>query len=113
MTQKYPHLCAPITLGRVNFRNRMFSAPMGGTDITADCCVGPRTPGFYELRAKGGAAAVTARAAQRAAAFIFRFSEIRMIRSFILFLSEVIVVAVSITCPADLCRGMSRSRVCP
>ena len=60
MTQKYPHLCAPITLGRVNFRNRMFSAPMGGTDITADCCVGPRTPGFYELRAKGGAAAVTA-----------------------------------------------------
>lgn len=60
MNQKYPHLCAPITLGRVTFRNRMFSAPMGGTDITADCCVGPRTPGFYELRAKGGAAAVTA-----------------------------------------------------
>ena len=60
MTQKYPHLCEPITIGRVNFRNRMFSAPMGGTDITADCCVGPRTPGFYELRAKGGAAAVTA-----------------------------------------------------
>ncbi len=60
MTQKYPHLCSPITLGRVTFRNRMFSAPMGGTDITADCCVGPRTPGFYELRAKGGAAAVTA-----------------------------------------------------
>ncbi len=58
MKQKYPHLCAPITLGRVVFRNRMFSAPMGGTDITADCCVGPRTPGFYELRAKGGAAAV-------------------------------------------------------
>ena len=58
--QKYPNLCAPITLGRVTFRNRMFSAPMGGTDITADCCVGPRTPGFYELRAKGGAAAVTA-----------------------------------------------------
>ena len=60
MSAKYPHLCSPITLGRVVFRNRMFSAPMGGTDITADCCVGPRTPGFYELRAKGGAAAVTA-----------------------------------------------------
>lgn len=60
MTRKYPHLCAPITLGRVTFRNRMFSAPMGGTDITSDCCVGMRTPGFYELRAKGGAAAVTA-----------------------------------------------------
>lgn len=60
MLSHYPHLCAPITLGRVTFRNRMFSAPMGGTDITADCSVGPRTPGFYELRAKGGAAAVTA-----------------------------------------------------
>lgn len=60
MKTKFPHLCQPITLGRVAFRNRMFSAPMGGTDITADCSVGPRTPGFYELRAKGGAAAVTA-----------------------------------------------------
>ena len=60
MERKYPHLCSPITLGRVTFRNRMFSAPMGGTDIGADCTVGPRTPGFYELRAKGGAAAVTA-----------------------------------------------------
>lgn len=60
MIKKYPHLCSPITLGRVTFRNRMFAAPMGGTDINADCSVGPRTPGFYELRAKGGAAAVTA-----------------------------------------------------
>lgn len=60
MKAKYPHLCAPITLGNVTFRNRMFAAPAGGTDITADCCVGPRTPPFYELRAKGGAAAVTA-----------------------------------------------------
>lgn len=57
---KYPHLCEPIRLGNITFRNRMFSAPMGGTDITSDCCVGPRTPGFYELRAMGGAAAVTA-----------------------------------------------------
>ena len=60
MDRLYPHLCSPITLGRVTFRNRMFAAPMGSTDITADCGVGPRTPGFYELRAKGGAAAVTA-----------------------------------------------------
>lgn len=60
MERKYPNLCSPIRIGNVDFRNRMFSSPMGGTDITADCCVGPRTPGFYELRAKGGAAAVTA-----------------------------------------------------
>lgn len=60
MSIRYPYLCKPIRLGNVIFRNRMFSAPMGGTDITADCCVGPRTAGFYELRAMGGAAAVTA-----------------------------------------------------
>lgn len=59
MKQKFPHLCAPIKLGNVTFRNRMFSAPMGGTDITADCCIGPKSTAFYELRAKGGAAAVT------------------------------------------------------
>ena len=57
--QKFPLLTSPITLGRTTFRNRMFSAPMGATDITADCSPGPRTQGFYELRSKGGAAAVT------------------------------------------------------
>ncbi len=56
---RYPLLTRPIQIGRVVFRNRMFSAPMGATDITADCCPGPRVQGFYELRAKGGAAAVT------------------------------------------------------
>lgn len=34
MKRKHPNLCKPITLAGVNFRNRMFSAPMGGTDIT-------------------------------------------------------------------------------
>ena len=59
MERKYPNLCKPITLGRTVFRNRMFSAPMGGTDITNDGCIGPKSTAFYELRAKGGAAAVT------------------------------------------------------
>ena len=59
MENRYPLLTSPIQIGKVTFRNRMFSAPMGATDITADCCVGPRSVGFYELRAKGGAAAVT------------------------------------------------------
>lgn len=59
MIRKYPHLCQPITLGRTTFRNRMFSAPMGGTDITNDGCIGPKSTAFYELRAKGGAGAVT------------------------------------------------------
>jgi 2,4-dienoyl-CoA reductase-like NADH-dependent reductase (Old Yellow Enzyme family)/thioredoxin reductase len=59
MKQAYPTLTSPIQIGNVTFRHRMFSAPMGATDITADCSPGPRTQGFYELRAKGGAAAVT------------------------------------------------------
>ena len=32
---------------------------MGGTDITADCTIGPKSTAFYELRAKGGAGAIT------------------------------------------------------
>jgi len=59
MVRKYPHLSAPITLGRVTFRNRMFAAPTGATDITWDCCAGPGTRAFYESRAKGGSANVT------------------------------------------------------
>ncbi len=59
MEKKYPNLCKPIKIGNVHFRNRMFSAPMGGTDITADCTIGPASKAFYELRAKGGAASVT------------------------------------------------------
>ena len=59
MEYRYPHLCSPITLGNTTFKSRIFSAPMGGTDITADCCIGPKSTKFYELRAKGGAAAVT------------------------------------------------------
>ena len=59
MERKYPNLCKPIKIGNVTYRNRMFSAPMGGTDITNDGCIGPKSTAFYELRAKGGAAAVT------------------------------------------------------
>lgn len=59
MIRKYPNLSKPIQIGNVLFRNRMFGAPMGGTDITADCTVGPKSTAFYENRAKGGAASVT------------------------------------------------------
>lgn len=59
MVKKFPNLSSPITIGRVRFRNRMFSAPMGGTDITNDGCIGPKSTAFYELRSKGGAGAVT------------------------------------------------------
>lgn len=59
MQEMYPNLCSPITIGNVTFRNRMFSAPMSGAEITADCCIGRSATAFYELRAKGGAANVT------------------------------------------------------
>lgn len=59
MKRKFPYLSSSIQIGRVTFRNRMFSAPMGGTDITNDGCIGPKSTAFYELRGKGGAAAVT------------------------------------------------------
>lgn len=59
MKRNYPNLCKPIQIGRMTFRNRMCSAPLGATDILADGTPGPRTLGFYEARAKGGAAAVT------------------------------------------------------
>lgn len=59
MKYKYPNLCKSIKVGNVTFRNRMFSAPMGGTDITNDGCIGPKSTAFYELRARGGAGAVT------------------------------------------------------
>ena len=59
MERKFPNLCKPITLGRTVFRNRMFSAPMGGTDIENDGCIGYKSAAFYELRGKGGAASVT------------------------------------------------------
>lgn len=56
---RYPNLLSPITIAGTTFRNRMFSAPMGGTDITNDGCIGPKSTAFYELRARGGAGAVT------------------------------------------------------
>ncbi|MDR3315735.1 MAG: hypothetical protein LBS98_04575 [Coriobacteriales bacterium] len=59
MERTHPHLCKPLTVGKVTFRNRMMSAPLGATDITAEGSPGSRTQGFYELRARGGAAAVT------------------------------------------------------
>ena len=59
MERKYPNLCKPLRVGNVIYRNRMFSTPMGGTDIANDGCIGPKSKAFYEYRAKGGAAAVT------------------------------------------------------
>lgn len=59
MIRKYPNLCSPLKVGNVTLRNRMVSAPMAFPDITAEGYVTKEAAAFYELRAKGGAAAVT------------------------------------------------------
>lgn len=59
MKRDFPHLAEPLQIGPLRLRNRMCSAPMGATDVTAQGTPGPRTQGFYEARAKGGAAIVT------------------------------------------------------
>ncbi|MBR4702547.1 MAG: FAD-dependent oxidoreductase [Oscillospiraceae bacterium] len=57
--QNYPHLCAPLTLGKLTLRSRMCSAPMGFPDLTEDGCLTEGAIAFYENRARGGAAIVT------------------------------------------------------
>lgn len=59
MKRKYPHLCSPLDIGNVTLRNRMVSSPMAFPHITDKGHVTKEAAAFYELRAKGGAAAVT------------------------------------------------------
>ncbi len=58
MEKMFPNLCSPIKIGGVEFKNRMFGAPMGCSDIQPNCAIGDRGIAFYEPRARGGAAAV-------------------------------------------------------
>ena len=55
---KYPHLFTPITLGDTVFRNRIFASPTGVfySDVNHRPVI--ETMGFYERKAKGGAASV-------------------------------------------------------
>ena len=55
---KYPHLFAPITLGRQVFRNRIFSAPISGRNIDAHKRPDDNYTAFFERKAIGGAASV-------------------------------------------------------
>ena len=59
MIRKYPNLCSPLKIGNITLKNRMVSAPMAFPDITPEGHVTKEAAAFYELRAKGGAAAVT------------------------------------------------------
>ncbi|MDR0861753.1 MAG: NAD(P)/FAD-dependent oxidoreductase [Oscillospiraceae bacterium] len=55
---KYPHLFAPIRLGNTVFRNRIFGAPTGYQDLTAEKFPPPEAVAYYARKASGGAATV-------------------------------------------------------
>lgn len=58
--KKYPHLFAPLRLGNVVYKNRIFAAPTGcGWGLTGDGQLTPEAIAFFESKAKGGAAVVT------------------------------------------------------
>ena len=59
MYRKFPHLSAPLQVGNIILRNRMFSAPMSHPNITPEGLITPQMTAYYELRARGGAAVVT------------------------------------------------------
>ncbi|MCL2200739.1 MAG: FAD-dependent oxidoreductase [Oscillospiraceae bacterium] len=57
--RKFPHISSPLRLGNVYLRNRIVSGPMSFPDIPEWGALTAPSSAFYELRAKGGAAAVT------------------------------------------------------
>ena len=58
MERKYPHLFSPKRVGDVTFRNRIFSPPASHYMVCAPAYLTKECRAFFELRAKGGAAAV-------------------------------------------------------
>jgi 2,4-dienoyl-CoA reductase-like NADH-dependent reductase (Old Yellow Enzyme family) len=57
--ETFPHLLAPIKVGSVMFRNRMFCSPTGHTDIAAGGQPSIDAIMLFERKAMGGAATVT------------------------------------------------------
>lgn len=55
----YPHLFAPITLGKQLIKNRIFSAPTGLMSYTAQGHLTTENMAYYERKAKGGCGVVT------------------------------------------------------
>ena len=56
---KYPHLFAPLQIGDVIYRNRIFAAPTGHLDVSVEGVPGSIACAYYERKALGGAATVT------------------------------------------------------
>ncbi|MCL2126447.1 MAG: NAD(P)/FAD-dependent oxidoreductase [Oscillospiraceae bacterium] len=57
--ETFPHLLKPLKIGNILFRNRMFCAPTGHTDIIYDGQPSIDAIMYYERKAMGGAATVT------------------------------------------------------
>ncbi|MDR0863235.1 MAG: FAD-dependent oxidoreductase [Oscillospiraceae bacterium] len=55
---KFPRLFEPIRLGRATYRNRIFSAPQDTYRLTPDNFLDTDATAFYELKSRGGFAAV-------------------------------------------------------
>ena len=60
VSSKYQKLFEPIRLGDTFFRNRIFASPTGYQDLTPEGFLTPEGAAYYERKAIGGAAAVTA-----------------------------------------------------
>lgn len=58
MECKYPHLFAPIRLGSLLLKNRIFAAPASQPDVNPGIYLKKENVAYYEARAKGGAAVV-------------------------------------------------------
>lgn len=59
MNKYYTNLFQPIKIGKLIFRNRIFSAPNMMSNITPAGCPTDYMIGYYEAKAKGGCAQVT------------------------------------------------------
>ncbi len=59
MEMKYPHLFQPLKIGRTVYRNRIFASPTGFQNGDHLCLANKEMLAYYELKAQGGAAAVT------------------------------------------------------
>ena len=57
--ETFPHLLAPLKVGNVVFRHRMFCAPTGHTDILPTGQPSTEAIMYFERKAMGGAATVT------------------------------------------------------
>jgi len=57
--KKYPNLFRPLKLGDLTLRNRIIAAPTGEFNQTPEGSLTPDAIAYFEMKAAGGAAAVT------------------------------------------------------